>query len=100
MAKIIFSIKEVEHLAKLANLPLATREVEKLAKPLSQTIDYVSVLEKLAIGKVAPTSHVLKLVNRKRKDQATACLTTDAALSNSKEKKNNLFVIPPIFEEI
>lgn len=99
MKKVKLTAGDVAHIAKLANLPLTTKEQAALAKPLGQTLEYVSVLGELATKTVPPTSHVLNLTNRVRPDKMATSLAVDAALANTKEKKNNLFVIPAIFEE-
>ena len=61
--------KEVQHLAKLAQLRLTKKEIEKLHKDLVATLTYVKKLEELNVEKVLPTSHPIKLENVMREDE-------------------------------
>jgi len=64
--------KEVQHLAKLAQLRLTKKEIEKLHKDLVATLTYVKKLEELNVEKVLPTSHPIKLENVMREDEPRA----------------------------
>ncbi len=93
------TIKEVEHVALLANLKLNKAELRKLQKQLSEILGYVEILNKLKAGKIEPTSQVTGLENVFRKDETEPSLSQEEVLSNAKEKHNNLFKTKAIFEE-
>jgi len=61
--------EELKHLETLARLNPSNEMQDKLAKWLSETLDYIEVLESLDTSKVAPTSRVTNLINVFRKDE-------------------------------
>lgn len=99
--KTIISKKEVEHIAKLANLPLTTSEIEKFTKQLGETLQSIEQLKELKIDGIEPTSQVTGLENVKREDKidSSRTLTSSEALSNAKKTEKDMFLIPAIFEE-
>lgn len=99
--KTIISKKEVEHIAKLANLPLTTDEVEKFTKELSETLEAIKTIRELKTEKIQPSSQVTGLENVKREDKidSSRTLTSSEALSNAKKTEKDMFLIPAIFEE-
>ena len=93
------TIKEVEHVALLANLELNKTELRKFQKQLSEVLNYIKVLNKLKAGKIEPTSQVTGLENVFRKDEIGSSVSQKEALLNTNEKHNNFFKIKAIFEE-
>ncbi len=67
----MISKKEVKHIAKLARLGLAEKEIEKFQKELSSVLDYIEKLKEVDISKVEPTSHPLRVENVMRKDEVS-----------------------------
>lgn len=47
----------VRAIARLARLTLDDHEIERLRRDLAAIVDYVSVLDELDLGDVAPTAH-------------------------------------------
>lgn len=90
---------DVNHIAKLANLPLEPDEKAKFEKQLEETVDYISQLNEIDTEKVKPTNHVTNLKNVLRKDQAAPSLSQEEALKNAKSVHNGLFKVPAILEE-
>jgi aspartyl-tRNA(Asn)/glutamyl-tRNA(Gln) amidotransferase subunit C len=93
------TIKEVEHVALLANLKLNKTELRKFQKQLSEILGYIEVLNKLKAEKIEPTSQVTGLENVFRKDEIKPSLSQKEVLSNAKEKHDNFFKTKAIFEE-
>jgi len=62
--------EEVQHIAKLAQLGLTEKEIEKMRKELSKILDYIEKLKEVDISKIEPTSHSIKLENVMRIDQS------------------------------
>lgn len=99
MAKKVQLTKEqVLHIAKLANLHLTPEEVEKLRNQLSQTLDYVEILNKVNTNKVELTSQVTGLKNVLREDKVTPSLSQEEALSGTKNTEKGYFKVKAIFE--
>ena len=87
----------VEHIAELANLTVSGEE-EKFAKLLSDTIDYIKVLEELDTSNVQETFQVTGTTNVYQIDNENiATLTREGALSNAKKVVDNLVENEPVF---
>ena len=65
----MISKKEVQHIAKLARLGLAEKEIERFRRELSKILDYMEKLKEVDISKVEPTSHSIKVENVMREDR-------------------------------
>lgn len=72
--KIILSLEEVKHIAKLANLTLSESMAEKLMGQLSEVIEYINHLKKVETDNIEPTSQVTGLENVFREDEETPSL--------------------------
>lgn len=90
---------DIDHVAKLANLPLKPEEKEKFEKQLSKILFYVEKLNEVDTKNVEAISQVTGLENVIREDKTSPCLTQEEALSNSKSNHNGLFKMPAILEE-
>ena len=91
--------KDVEHIAKLARLKLADREIDHLASQLGDIIDYIGQLKEVDTSNAKPTSHVVSTRNVFRKDTVRPSLKDDDVLKNAPSKGEGLFKVPRIIEE-
>lgn len=93
--------QELEHVAKLANLPLTPEERESFSASLSSILDLVSRLQGAATENVPPTSQVTGLVNVWRQDKIdpSRLLTVEQALGNAKRKHKGYFIVPAVFAD-
>ena len=89
---------DVKHIAKLANLPLDEQEEKKLETQLTETLDYIKILQEVDTNNVQPTAHVTGLENITREDTASSSLTQQEALSNTKKQHNGFFIVNAILE--
>ena len=90
--------KQVEHVAKLCALSLDSKEVQKFSKLLSDTLDYISVLEELDIDYIEPTYHVGGTTNVFQDEELVTTLSQDEALQNAHTKSRGLFVADAVFD--
>jgi aspartyl-tRNA(Asn)/glutamyl-tRNA(Gln) amidotransferase subunit C len=90
---------DIEHVAKLANLPLDKRHMEILGEQLTETLLYIDRLNEIRTEKVEPTSQVTGLTNIIRDDTVSDSLPQEAALENAPETYNGYIVVDAIFEE-
>ena len=88
---------QIKHIAKLANLHLTKKEIEKFRQQLGDILAHMEMLNKLDTLKVKPTLQTTGLKNVFREDEMTYCLSAKEALSGTKSKKNNYFKIEAIF---
>ena len=83
---------EVRCVAKLADLPVSTRQEEKLAEQMEETVNYINHLREVATFRVPPTHQVTGKTNQFRDDIVTPCLSQVETLKNARQTQNGLFV--------
>jgi len=91
--------KDVEHIAKLASLPLNDSQIDELTKQVGITVEYVSQLQSLPTEDVTETSQVTGLENVFREDTVDKArmFTQKEALANAKRTHNGFFVVDAVF---
>ena len=94
--KASLSTSEVEHLSKLASLPLTDEQKEKFSGQLSRILDFFGKLQEIDTTNVEPFLGA-KGSKPERSDETRPSLTSQEALSNSRSVHNGLFVVDAIF---
>jgi aspartyl-tRNA(Asn)/glutamyl-tRNA(Gln) amidotransferase subunit C len=74
---------EVKHIAELAKLALTDEEIDKMARQLSDILDYAARLNELDTEAIPPTASVIPNQNVMRADVVTPSLTRDQVLANA-----------------
>ena len=92
----MISIKDVEHVAKLARLELTEDEKEKFSKQLGDILTYVEQMNKIDTTNVEPMSHAIPLVNVMREDEIVSEQTKDELMANAPAKEDGFFRVPKI----
>ncbi len=90
------TVKDVEHIAKLARLEFSEGEKKKFTHQLNQILEYVEKLNKLDTANVEPLSQVIELSNRFREDVVMPGLSTEDALKNAPAKTDRFFKVPKV----
>ena len=93
------TIKDVEHIAKLAKLEFTDAEKEKFTHQLNQILEYVEQMNKLDTSHVEPLSHVIELSNVFRADEVKQGVSTEEALKNAPSKTEKFFKVPKVINE-
>ena len=94
------SKKDIEHVAKLANISITQKEHEKYSKELSEVINYnMSHLEKINTKNVKPTAHATGETSITRRDETEPGLSQEDALKNAPNTHNKFFKVDHIFGE-
>lgn len=93
------TIKDVEHIAKLAKLEFTEAEKEKFTHQLNQILEYVEQMKKLDTSNVEPLSHVIELSNVFRTDEIKQGVETEEALKNAPSKTEEFFKVPKVISE-
>jgi len=91
------SLREVEHVARLARLDLEPDERELLACQLGSVLEYVGRLAEVDVEGVEPT--IQARANVFREDQPAPSLSPAQALANAPARQGDYFRIPRILEE-
>jgi aspartyl-tRNA(Asn)/glutamyl-tRNA(Gln) amidotransferase subunit C len=91
--------KQVNHIAKLANIQLTKSEIKKYQQQLSKVLDYVEQLNEVDTVDVKPTAQVTGSVNRMRSDEQKENLSAKEALDQAPATYLNYFLIKAILEK-
>jgi aspartyl-tRNA(Asn)/glutamyl-tRNA(Gln) amidotransferase subunit C len=86
--------KQVDHVARLARLELSESEAERMAAELSKVLDHIEKIRELDLEGVAPTSHVVDVVNVLRADVPRPSLNVETALSSAPDAVQGGFSVP------
>ncbi len=85
---------QVLHVARLARLELGEEEVARMAEELSNVLDHIEKIRELDLKGVAPTSHVIDVVNALRPDDPTPSLPREVILAAAPEPLHDGFGVP------
>jgi len=85
---------QVLHVARLARLELGEDEVGRMAEELSNVLDHIEKIRELDLEGVAPTSHVVDVVNALRADDPEPSLPRDVILAAAPEPLHDGFGVP------
>jgi aspartyl-tRNA(Asn)/glutamyl-tRNA(Gln) amidotransferase subunit C len=85
---------QVLHVARLARLALSDEELDRMAAELSKVLDHIEKIGELDLAGVAPTSHVIDVVNALRPDEPVPCLPAEVALAAAPERVGDGFGVP------
>ncbi len=92
----MITIKDVEHVAKLARLELSEEEKEKFSKQLGDILKYVEQMNEVDTTGVEPMSHAIPMVNVMREDVVVSENTKDELMANAPLKEDGFFRVPKI----
>lgn len=92
------TIKDVEHVAKLARLNLTENEKVTYAGQLSRIIDHFNELSAVDTSGIEPMSHALPISSVLREDKVVAPLGREIFLAGAPESENGFFKVPKIGE--
>jgi aspartyl-tRNA(Asn)/glutamyl-tRNA(Gln) amidotransferase subunit C len=93
------SLKDVEHVARLARLELSEADKERMRQELDSILSYIDKLRALDTEGVEPTSHAVPMTNVMRDDMPRPSLSQDDMLANAPERSGEFFRVPRIIEE-
>ena len=101
MTSVKFTPLDVQHIAKLANIPVTPEEEQKLADGFNTVIKVVEKLFLVNVAGVEPTHQVTGLENVFREDEVDTIrmFSQDQALSNAKNSYNGFFVVDQVIEQ-
>ena len=97
------TIKDVEHVAKLARLQFSKEEIQKFTRQFNQILDYIQKLNELDTTNVEPLSHVIELSPAEggmfRKDEVRPSYPVEEILKNAPSKTEKFFKVPKVIGE-
>ena len=92
----MITIKDVEHVAKLARLALSQEEKEKFAPQLNSILEYVNELNEIDTTGVEPMAHSIKISNIMREDEVKQDFSREEMMKNAPEEEDGFFRVPKI----
>jgi aspartyl-tRNA(Asn)/glutamyl-tRNA(Gln) amidotransferase subunit C len=92
------SLKDVEHVAKLARLDLTDEEKETFNGQLNAILKYAEKLNELDTDNVPPTTHVLPISNVMREDETRPSLPIEKVLLNAPDEEEGQIKVPAVLE--
>jgi aspartyl-tRNA(Asn)/glutamyl-tRNA(Gln) amidotransferase subunit C len=93
------TLKEVEHVARLARLELSEVDKERMRRELDSILAYIDKLRALGTEGVEPTSHVVPTTNVMRQDESHPSFPQETMLANAPDRHGEFFRVPKILEE-
>lgn len=93
------TLKDVEHVARLARLSFNDEEKQRLTAELNTILAYMDELNELDTEKVEPLSHVIEVQNVFREDVQKPGLTPDEALQNAPARVDDFFTVPKVIAD-
>ena len=82
--------------ASLARLELTEKEADNLSQAVSQMIEYFSMMEKIDVTGLEPTTHVSIGENRVRKDEVIESTLAEQMIEAAPERDERFITVPHI----
>ena len=92
----MITIKDVEHVAKLARLELTDEEKEKFTHQLSDVLRHVEKMNEVDTEGVEPMNHPIDFSNVMREDVKIYENTRDELMQNAPDVEGDFFKVPKI----
>jgi len=94
----LITLKEVEHVAKLARLDLSEAEKAKYADQLGKLLEYFNQLKEIDTQNIEPMAHPVQAVNVVREDIIAPAFSREEILNNAPEVEDGYFKVPKIID--
>ena len=92
----MITIKDVEHVAKLARLDLTEDEKVKFSKQLGDVLKYVDQMNEVDTTNVKPMSQAIEFFNVMREDKEEYEQTKEELMQNAPDREGDFFKVPKI----
>ena len=92
----MITIKDVEHVAKLARLELTDSEKEMFTEQLGDVLAHVEKMNEVNTVGVEPMNHPIDFVNVMREDNKIYENTREELMSNAPDIEGEFFKVPKI----
>ena len=99
MADPKITLKDVEHVGRLARLELGPEDKERMRRELDGILTYIDKLRAVDTRSVEPTSHAVPMTNVMRDDVTWSSFPLSEMLANAPDRSGDFFRVPKIIEE-
>lgn len=90
---------DLDRVALLARLRLSNEESDRLARQLTEVVDYFRQLDELDTSQVEPMAHAIDLHNVLVPDECRPSLPRDLALANAPKHDHECYRVPAVLGE-
>ncbi len=90
---------DVDYVANLARIELTDQEKDKFSSQLGDVLKYFDKLNAVEVDGVEPTAHAFPRHNVWDEDQSKPGFSSEEALMNAPEKRQDQVVVPKVIEE-
>ncbi|HUL44020.1 MAG TPA: Asp-tRNA(Asn)/Glu-tRNA(Gln) amidotransferase subunit GatC [Bacteroidota bacterium] len=90
------TMKDVEHVAKLAHLKFSEEEKAALLHDLNEILSYMEKLKEVDTSSVEPLSHVNPVGNVFREDIVIPSSDRETILKNAPDRTEEFFKVPKV----
>jgi aspartyl-tRNA(Asn)/glutamyl-tRNA(Gln) amidotransferase subunit C len=94
----MFTEKDIEKISELVKLPVSESEKKKLSGMLSQTTEYMDMLNELDTSGVKPTYQVTGLSNVFQNPELSQTLTQEEVIQNAPNSKEGMIQTSAVFD--
>ena len=92
------SREQVEQVAVLARLELASAEIDVFTGQMDAILAYVEKLNELDTKGIVPTAHAVPMENAFRPDEVRPSIGVENALGNAPARVEDFFRVPKVIE--
>lgn len=92
----MITIKDVEHVAKLARLELSEEEKEMYTHQLGNVLEHVEKMNEVDTEGVEPMNHPIHFTNVMREDKKIYENTREELMENAPDVEGDFFKVPKI----
>lgn len=94
-----FTRDDVAEIAALANLEIASTELERFARQLNEILAYAEQVQQVDTSGIPATSAVVSYQTADREDRVLPSLSREDALANAPDaaRESGLFKVPRVF---
>ena len=90
------TLKDVEHIAKLARLNFSEDELKEFTGDMNKILEYMEKLDELDTENVEPLSHPVEQINVFREDELKESVEREEALKNAPKSDEEFFKVPKV----
>jgi aspartyl-tRNA(Asn)/glutamyl-tRNA(Gln) amidotransferase subunit C len=90
------TLKDVEHVARLARLAFSEEEKQRLTTQLNAILEHMEQLNALDTSAVEPLAQVVESANVLRDDVIVPGLTRAEAMRNAPQRNEKFFKVPKV----
>ena len=94
------STEEAARIAELARIEIAEADLERVARQLSQVLEFARTLDELDLGGCEPTVFAPADAPLRADEPDGRTFDAETATANAPESEHGFFLVPPVVENL